>query len=153
MCRNRSHAPELGPAGLAVLVLALAAGTLIAGRAVAAPPASEPSAPAGQRLERVRDIGRAIDACWRRASLPREALGSQITVRFSLRRDGVLLGVPRITYSLLRGDAAAQKLFVGEALAALERCLPLPLSPGLGGAVAGRPLTVRLIHETPPQRA
>jgi hypothetical protein len=49
----------------------------------------------------------------------------------------------RITHSKLTGDGDLQKRFVGSALKALAECTPLKFSDGLGGAVAGRPFTMR----------
>jgi hypothetical protein len=70
--------------------------------------------------------------------------GSEITIVFALRRDGALLGVPRITYSRLPGDADEQKRFVAGVVRALDKCLPLDLTQALGGAIAGRPLAIRI---------
>jgi hypothetical protein len=61
-----------------------------------------------------------------------------------LKRDGSLLGKPRITYSDLSGDPGDQKRFVEDALAAINRCVPIEITDGLGGAVAGRPITVKI---------
>ncbi|KAA2243956.1 hypothetical protein [Salinarimonas soli] len=88
----------------------------------------------------LRDLGPALTACWR---APPETDGSEVTVRFSLKRDGSLLGQPRITYSKLVGDSGRQRAFVSAALGALAECLPVRLSESLGGTIAGRPLTIR----------
>ncbi|MGH1573438.1 hypothetical protein ACRAWG_25695 [Methylobacterium sp. P31] len=71
---------------------------------------------------------------------------------FSLKRDGSLQGQPQITHSYLLGDMEAQRTFIAGALAAVARCLPLAVTDGLGGAIAGRPLRLRLISR-PPERA
>ena len=63
--------------------------------------------------------------------------GSEITIVFALRRDGALLGEPRITHSRLPGDADEQKRFVAGVVRALDKCLPLDLTQALGGAIAG----------------
>ena len=99
-----------------------------------------------RRIERIRDVFPAIRACWR---LPKGEgpSGQQITVRLSFKRSGELLGRPRITYSALGGDADAQRRFAASVLAAFETCLPLPFSPALGAAIAGRPFTFRFIDD------
>jgi hypothetical protein len=74
------------------------------------------------------------------------ANGSEVTVLFALRRDGSLLGRPRITHSNLTGDPNDQRLFVGAVVSAIDGCLPLDITPGLGGAIAGRPLVVRVVR-------
>src|SRR5580693_3753698 len=71
--------------------------------------------------------------------------GSQITLRFSLRRDGSLIGRPVATYSLLTGSPPDRLAFVSSAFSTLNGCLPLPISRALGGAIAGQPITVRIL--------
>jgi hypothetical protein len=98
------------------------------------------------RIERIRDVFPAIRSCWR---LPKGAglSGQQLTVRLSFKRSGELLGRPRITYAALSGDAEAQRRFAASVLAAFETCLPLPFSPALGAAIAGRPFTFRFVDD------
>jgi len=72
--------------------------------------------------------------------------GSEVTVLFSIKRDGSLQGQPRITHSKLVGDGAAQKEFLAGALSGIARCFPLSITDGLGGAVAGRPLRLRVMN-------
>ncbi|MGU3539469.1 hypothetical protein [Methylobacterium sp. A54F] len=90
------------------------------------------------------ELWRRLGACTRVSRVPVDALGSEVTVLFSIRRDGSLQGEPRITYSRLYGDEAAQRGFIGNALADLARCFPISITDGLGGAVAGRPFRLRL---------
>ena len=97
-------------------------------------------AQAERTVQTLRELGPALTACWR---APPGSEGSEVTVRFSLKRDGSLLGQPRITYSKLTGDAERQRAFVAAALGALAECLPVRISEDLGGTIAGRPLTIR----------
>jgi hypothetical protein len=90
------------------------------------------------------DLLRTFALCSRVPAPSRDWTGAEITVRFSLRRDGQLIGPPRIAYSRLPLVPAEQKPFVAAALAALATCFPAELTPGLGGAIAGRMLTVRI---------
>lgn len=101
-----------------------------------------PAGPASAQVpaDTLRALGPALTACWRP---PPGSEGSEITIRFSLRRDGSLLGQPRITYSRLSGDAETQRAFVAAALGGLAACLPARITDGLGGTIAGRPLTIR----------
>jgi len=98
-------------------------------------------AQAREPVRTLRELGPAFAACWR---APPGSEGSEITLRFSLKRDGGLLGKPRITYSRLSGDEEARRRFVAAALAAVAECLPAPIAPELGATIAGRPLTLRL---------
>ncbi len=45
----------------------------------------------------------------------------EITLLFSLRRDGTLIGRPRATWSKLAGDEETQRAFVASVLEALDR--------------------------------
>ena len=95
------------------------------------------SAPANS----LSDLWRSLSAC---IQAPRESVGSELTIVFALKRDGSLLGRPRITHSHLVGDADAQKAFVADAIEAVAKCLPVDISDALGGAIAGRPLSIRI---------
>jgi hypothetical protein len=101
---------------------------------------------ASPEVEHIRDIGAAIRKCWRSPGGPE---GSELTVIFSFKRNGEVLGKPRISYSKLVGDEADQKAFVASVLQAISKCTPLHLSDGLGGAVAGRPFAMRFINKQP----
>ncbi|MBB4196652.1 hypothetical protein CCR94_20315 [Rhodoblastus sphagnicola] len=76
---------------------------------------------------------------------PAETPEGEITLRFSLRRDGALIGRPHITFARLPADDAKKRAALEAVAAALDRCLPAHITDSLGGAVAGRPLTLRLI--------
>ncbi len=95
------------------------------------------AAPANTLRELFHHLGQCLGAA-------RGAPGEEITLRFSLRRDGALIGKPHITYKKLPRDAEAQRRFVESVAAALDRCLPAPVTDALGGAIAGRPLSLRL---------
>ena len=63
---------------------------------------------------------------------------SEITIVFSLKRDGALLGKPRISHAKLLGDEADQREFVRDVLMAFGRCVPVRITDELGAAIAGR---------------
>lgn len=95
------------------------------------------------------DLWRVLGACAQIAGAPSAAAGSEVTVLFSLKQDGSLLGQPRITHSHLTGGPDDQRAFVSAALSGIAGCLPLPVTPGLGGAIAGRPFRLRIISRRP----
>jgi hypothetical protein len=70
--------------------------------------------------------------------------GSQMTIIFAVRRDGSAFGKPRISYSHLIGDADERQRFLAEVRKAIDACLPLRVTPALGGAIAGRLFSVTL---------
>ena len=94
------------------------------------------------KVERIRDVWPALSRCW---TPPTGSDGMQLTVRFSVKRTGELIGAPRVTYSRLRGSAEEQRLFRDSVLAAVQSCTPLPLSQAFGEVMAGKPLSVRFI--------
>lgn len=81
--------------------------------------------------------------------VPNGAVGSELTVVFSLRRDGSLLGRPRISFAKLQGSATEQRAFAEGVASAFNKCLPASITDGLGGAIAGRPLTMRFVVRPP----
>lgn len=113
------------PCGLALV--------LVAGQAWALPPQ-------GGALARLDQIGPALRACWQP---PAGAAGRAVTVRFSLTRDGSLLGPPRFLAPVLGGDDRLDGAFLAAVQEAFARCTPLRLTAGLGGAIAGRVFSMR----------
>ncbi len=95
------------------------------------------AAPANTLQEMKQTIGRCLID---RSGAP----GEEVTVRFSLRRDGALLGKPRITYSKLPDDPVEQSRFLKHLADAFGRCFPAEITDTLGGAIAGKILTFRL---------
>lgn len=93
----------------------------------------------------LHDLWEALGACARHAQVAREAAGSEITVLFTLKRDGSLQGKPRITYARLVGASDQQRAFIAASLSAIAGCFPIPITDGLGGAMAGRPIRFRIV--------
>jgi hypothetical protein len=99
------------------------------------------------RLNTLVELGAAMRACWIPPSIEQSRPGMQITVMMSFRRNGELLGQPRITFQSVEAsddERLAYRIAVADML---KRCTPLPFTDGLGNAVAGRPFTMRLIDE------
>ncbi len=92
--------------------------------------------------DNLRELGQEISAC---LAPTRLSPGSEATVAFSLKRDGSLLGKPRLTYLRLPKDEAAREADAQEIARAFAACLPIPITDALGGAIAGRPLAVRVL--------
>jgi hypothetical protein len=99
----------------------------------------------GEKVDMIATLFDAFRACW--VPPPRELArhGMQMSVRFSLRRNGEIIGAPRVTYTSRDASREVREIYHNAIAAALERCTPLPLSPGLGGAVAGRPIAIRYV--------
>ncbi len=84
-----------------------------------------------------------LRGCWRGPELPRGHPGMEITVLFSFKRNGELLGRPRITFETPGSSEADSIAYRTAVMETLQRCSPMPFSGGLGDAVAGRPFRVR----------
>lgn len=119
----------------AALLAAAASAPLVASADDAAPPANT-----------LMDMRRAFAACLSQTPL---AAGSRVTIAFMMKRDGSIFGRPRITFARLEGDADAKARFVDDARRAVDACLPLRVTPALGGAIAGRIFTLTLGRERP----
>jgi hypothetical protein len=91
-------------------------------------------------LRTMDEVGAAIRACWNAPSGPQ---GAFVTMSFSFRRDGRLLGPPRLAAIDVPGDAEARQRFADSAIAALEHCTPLPLAPALADNIDGQVFTMR----------
>lgn len=103
----------------------------------------KPASAQAEAVSTLDGIFERLKTCWRGPELPSGHPGMQITVLFSLKRDGELLGRPRITFEtpgISEADSIAYRTAVMETL---QRCTPMPFSGGLGDAVAGRPFRVR----------
>jgi hypothetical protein len=94
----------------------------------------------------LQEMWASLETC---LSASRGLEGSEITLVFSLRRNGTLIGKPRISYSKLPDDPSAQREFVASVAVALSKCVPLNITDALGGAIAGRPMSIRLVMRRP----
>jgi hypothetical protein len=100
----------------------------------------------GAELDRVVELRAHLSRCLTQRALAHPAMaqpaqGVTVTLRFALKRNGELLGEPHFTY---RGALEhARRIDLQLAMAsALTACTPVRVTDGLGGAIAGRPLTV-----------
>ena len=127
----------LRPASTAVFwtILALALGLIHSARA-------EP-----RMLETLQSVGNYLSRCMEEHGLDHGSAGRDVTLRMSLRRDGYLVGPPKITYLRTIPSEEERNHFVQSLLLALKACLPVPITPSLGGAIAGNPLAIRFLFE------
>jgi hypothetical protein len=68
-----------------------------------------------------------------------------LAVRLSFKRDGKIIGEPRVTYVTPGITPEVRRTFWDAVTAALNRCTPMAFSASLGGALAGRPLAIRFV--------
>jgi hypothetical protein len=98
----------------------------------------------GAPADTLKDMLSQLGACFSREAGANEGWrGAEMTLRFSLRRDGSLIGKPHITYSKMPKDETDKRRVMDSIAFAMDRCLPLKITDGLGGAIAGRMMSYR----------
>jgi hypothetical protein len=102
---------------------------------------------AKDRLDAIRDVFAALRACWTPPTLDEGRPGMEISIRLSFNRSGNIIGAPRFTYTTRDASAEQRDLYRRAVVDSLARCTPLPLTQGLGGAIAGRPIAIRYIDD------
>jgi hypothetical protein len=103
-------------------------------------------APDGQ-VDTIRELFAALRACWEPPTRDETHHGMQMSVRFSFKRSGEIIATPRVTYASKDAGDDTRKVYRQAMTAALDRCTPMPLSKGLSGAIAGRPIAIRFIDD------
>jgi hypothetical protein len=100
---------------------------------------SLPAAAFAATLNTMNDVGGAIEACWKP---PADAKDASVTLSFSFRKDGTLIGPPKPTHVIFSGDDKAKKTYVDAAVSAVQACTPLTFSPKLAEGIAGQVFTM-----------
>ncbi|MGU3361735.1 hypothetical protein ACLBWX_15485 [Methylobacterium sp. M6A4_1b] len=97
----------------------------------------------------LRELYPVLAACWEVPEGLARFERTEITARFALRRDGTVIGTPRVTFSTQDSDTRAYRILTDATLAAIRRCTPARITPALGAAIAGRPIALRFIYQGP----
>ena len=72
--------------------------------------------------------------------------GMQMSVRFSFKRSGEIIGAPRVTYATAGVACGCSQLPISSRSTPRSKaCVPLKFTGGLGGALAGRPIAIRYV--------
>jgi hypothetical protein len=116
---------------------------LAQGRTSQCPPKDPPPA----ELNTIQDVFTAFCACWRPPPESDARPGMEITVRFSFNRGGEILGEPRFTFVTPGVSSEVRAVYKRAVADTLARCTPLPFTPALGNALAGRPFALRFIDD------
>jgi len=111
--------------------------------------ASAASAQTGpDQVDNIKDIFTKLSTCWRPP--PRANPDIDITVIVSFKRDGTILGHPKITYESERATDNDRLMYRIAVMETLQRCTPMPFTEAMAGAVAGRPFAIRFQNRKPP---
>jgi hypothetical protein len=116
-----------------VAIWLILAGSLGSGHAIAQ----------GEEVPNLAAMSTWLKRCWQPPALPSGNAGMEITVQFTFKRDGSLLGHPRITYETRSATDDDRIVYRTAVMQALQRCVPIPFTHGMGEAIAGRPFTIR----------
>jgi hypothetical protein len=100
---------------------------------------------AEHKLNSIRDLFDALRACWIPPPEDEARPGMEMSVRLSFKRDGGIIGAPRVTYASHDAPTSARDVYHDAITEALKRCTPMPFTAGLGGALAGRPIMIRFV--------
>src|SRR5262245_18346597 len=86
--------------------------------------ATEPKAPpADTPVDSISTLFDALRACW---EPPRDARkGVEMSVRFSFKRTGELMGPPRVTYTKPGTEQAVRDLYRNAIMSSIGRCAPM----------------------------
>jgi len=121
----------------------IVAGALILGPIASACLTTASAEPATSPLNSWNDIFGALERCWIPPPLEKSRPGTQITVMITLNRSGEVMGEPRFTFITPGTPPEIRTAYQLSVANAISRCTPMPLTQALGGAVAGRPFTIR----------
>jgi hypothetical protein len=95
------------------------------------------------RVNTLDELHERIGQCWESPKLPEGHPGLQITVMFTLTRSGEIFGKPKITFESPEASQAESILYRTAVMEALQRCTPMPFTPGMGNAFAGHIILFR----------
>ncbi|MGN6285938.1 MAG: hypothetical protein ACTHM2_12395 [Afipia sp.] len=97
----------------------------------------------GHSVNTLQEMFAKLKECWVPPALPRSRPGMEITVLLSFKRDGEILGHPRITYESAEATDNERLKYRIAVMKTLESCTPMAFTDQLGGAIAGRTFRVR----------
>jgi hypothetical protein len=150
----REAALALGAAALCSTTACLAQGNAPQPGEPPAKVEPTPSPPdRGKSLNTLAEVGPWLTQC---LQMPPEEVarpGMEITVRLSFTRDGEILGEPRFTFSTPGIRPETRAVYQRAVADMLSRCTPLPFTKELGGAIAGRPFSFRIVETRKEKKA
>jgi hypothetical protein len=96
-------------------------------------------------LDSIGDLFAALRSCWSPPPVDSAREGMQMSVRFSFKRSGEIIAVPRLTYATAGVPGDIRASYLKAINASLNACMPLKFTDGLGGSLAGRPIAIRYV--------
>ena len=96
-------------------------------------------------LDNIGDLFAALRSCWSPPAPDAAREGMQMSVRFSFKKSGEMIGPPRLTFATAGVPADTRDTYLKAINASLNACIPLKFTGNLGGALAGRPIAIRYV--------
>jgi hypothetical protein len=100
-------------------------------------------------LDNLQDLFAALRSCWSPPGENDAHAGMEMSVRFSFKRDGNIIGAPRLTYATRGVSQQTRDVYQHAITDSLDTCVPLAFTKSLGGAIAGRPIMIRYVDNRP----
>ncbi|QUS42393.1 hypothetical protein RPMA_13090 [Tardiphaga alba] len=101
-------------------------------------------------LDNLGDLFAALRSCWTPPARDVARAGMQMSVMFSFNRAGMPIAPPRVTFASQDAPKEARDIYLKAINDSLNGCLPMKLTKGLGGAIAGRPIMIRYVDNREP---
>jgi hypothetical protein len=98
-----------------------------------------------ERVDNIRELFDLLRSCWIPPPLDEAHPGMQMSVRFSFKSDGEIIGTPRLTYVTPDSSPQDRGTYRRAIDASLDRCTPIPFTHEMGGAIAGQPIAIRFV--------
>src|ERR1700751_591051 len=96
-------------------------------------------------LDTIGDLFAELRSCWSPPPPDVAREGMQMSVRFSFKRSGEMIGPPRITFATAGVPGDTRETYLKAINASLAACTPMKFTDGLGGALAGRSIAIRYV--------
>src|SRR5215475_12551301 len=96
-------------------------------------------------LDNIGDLFAELRSCWSPPPADAARQGMQMSVRFSFKRSGEMIGPPRVTFATTGVPTDTRETYLKAINASLDACIPLKFTSNLGGALAGRPIAIRYV--------
>src|SRR5215475_8725517 len=96
-------------------------------------------------LDTIGDLFAELRSCWSPPPPDAAREGMQMSVRFSFKRSGEMIGPPRISFATAGVPSDTRETYLKAINASLDACIPMKFTDGLGGALAGRPIAIRYV--------
>ena len=96
--------------------------------------------------DQLNELGPLLSKCLELPPDDEARNGMRVTLKLAFKRNGELLAEPRFTYVTREAPPDVKAAYRDAAIDMLKRCTPLPITDGLGSAIAGRPFVIPIIE-------